>query len=257
MSEVSIRAGARFALVAALAMLSACGGGGGGDDGTTSPGTGGGGGGGGPSTPTNRAPVFGTTSFSATEDTDLSAQVTATDADGDALTFTRTGDPSSGTVTSFTAAGAFVYRPNANVNGSDSFAVRVADPVGNTVDATVTITIAAANDAPTAANDVLRADGPQLTSLDLLANDRDPDGDALTVTIEEAPLVGTAVVGSDKKFRLEGLPAGFRGLTRFRYRITDAGGAFAVATAAVFIGTDPFARCSRARPARPACPRST
>jgi hypothetical protein len=48
------------------------------------------------------------------------------------------------------------------------------------------------------------------------------------------------VVGSDKKFRLEDLPAGFRGLTRFRYRITDAGGAFAVATAAVFIGTDPF-----------------
>jgi hypothetical protein len=242
MAEVSIRAGARCALMAVAAVvIAACGGGGGGDaGGSTTPPGGGGGGGGGGGAPTNNPPVLGTTTFSATEDTDLSAQLTATDADGDTLTFTKTGDPTSGSITSFTAAGAFVYRPNADANGTDSFAVRVADPVGNTVNGTVTINIAAVNDAPLATNDVMRADGPQLDSIDLVANDRDPDGDALTVTIEGSPLVGTATVGSDGKVRLEGLPGGFRGLNRFRYRITDGGGLSSVATAAVFVGTDPF-----------------
>jgi hypothetical protein len=243
MSQVSIRAGARFAFIAAFGVLTACGGGGGGsDDGGGSnpppppppPPTGGG------NTPTNRAPTFVVTTFNATEDLDLSAQVTANDADGDALTFTRTGDPTSGTVVSFTPAGAFVYRPNSNANGTDTFAVRVADPVGNEATATVTVNIAPVNDPPVAANDVLRADGPQLSAIDVLSNDRDLDGDALTITIEEAALAGTATVGADRKVRLEGLPAGFRGLTRFRYRITDGGGLFAVANAAVFVGTDPF-----------------
>ena len=50
------------------------------------------------------------------------------------------------------ADGTFTYTPNANFNGTDSFTYRVTD--GATSDtATVTITVAAVNDAPTAAND--------------------------------------------------------------------------------------------------------
>jgi hypothetical protein len=247
MSEVSMRAGARWAVCAVFALLTACGGGGGGDDG--------GGGSPPPGSPppgsnpppgnpppgaTNGPPQFGATSFSGTEDTELRATLTATDPNNDAVTFERTGDPSSGTVVSFTAAGAFVYRPSANFNGSDSFAVRAVDSQNNATTGTVSLSIANVNDPPTAANDVLRADGPQLNGIDVLANDRDPDGDPLTITIEQAPLVGTATVTSDRRVRIEGLPAGFRGLTRLRYRVSDSSSAAASANVAVFVGTDPF-----------------
>jgi hypothetical protein len=237
-----MRAGTRWAVCAVFALLTACGGGGGGDDG-------GGGGSPPPGSPppgspppgaTNSPPQFGTTSFSGTEDTDLSATLTATDPNNDTVTFERTGDPSSGTVLSFTADGAFVYRPGADFNGSDSFAVRVVDSQNNATTGTVSLSVAGVNDPPSAANDVMRADGPQLQAIDVLGNDRDPDGDPLTITIEEGPLVGTATVTSDRRVSIEGLPAGFRGLTRFRYRINDSGSVSASANAAVFVGTDPF-----------------
>ena len=89
-------------------------------------------------------------------------------------------------------------------------------------------------------NDVLRADGAALSSIPVLANDTDPDNDRLTVTIEEAPPIGTATANADGTVRIDSLPGGFKGVTRFRYRVTDPGGLSSVATAVVFIGTDPF-----------------
>jgi hypothetical protein len=98
------------------------------------------------------------------------------------------------------------------------------------------------NRAPVAANDVLRADGTALTAIGVLTNDTDPDGNPLTVTIEEAAPIGTAVVNTDNTVRIDSLPGGpgFKGVTRFRYRVTDGGGLSSVATAVVFVGTDPF-----------------
>ena len=37
-----------------------------------------------------------------------------------------------------------------------------------------------------------------------------------------------------------GLPAGFKGVTRFKYRVTDSSSATAIGTAAVFVGVEPF-----------------
>lgn len=216
---------------AALAMVCAfaagCGGGGGGGNGGSTP-------------PQNRAPTFGTVQFSTNEDTDLSAQVTGSDADGDALTFTKTADPGKGTVTAFAASGSFTYRPNPDAFGSDSFAVRVQDSQGTGVNGTVTIQIAAVADAPQARNDTLSANGPGLASLDVLANDADADGDALTVTIESPAEVGTASINAGGSIALSGLPAGFRGVTRFQYKVTDPSGASSVGTAAVFVDVAPF-----------------
>jgi hypothetical protein len=203
-------------------------------------GGGGGGGNGGSTPPQNRAPIFGTVQFSTNEDTDLSAQVTGSDADGDALTFTKTGDPGKGTVTAFAADGSFTYRPNPDAFGSDSFAVRVQDSQGTGVNGTVTVEIAAVADAPQARNDTLSASGAGLANLDVLANDTDADGDALTVTLESPAEVGTASVNAGGSIAISALPAGFRGVTRFRYKVTDPGGASSVGTAAVFVDVDAF-----------------
>jgi Tol biopolymer transport system component len=85
---------------------------------------------------------------------------------------------------------------------------------------------------------VLRAES--LSNIDVLSNDSDADSNPLTVTIEEAPLIGTAAANADGSVRLESMPAGFKGVTRFRYKVTDPGGLSSIATAVVFVGIEPF-----------------
>lgn len=97
-----------------------------------------------------------------------------------------------------------------------------------------------ANSAPVATADVMRADGTALDSINVKANDTDANGDTLTVTIEEAASIGTATVNTNGTVRITDLPAGFKGVTRFRYRVTDPSAASSSATAAIFVGGEPF-----------------
>ncbi len=86
----------------------------------------------------NTAPVADSQSITVLEDsTDNSITLTASDADGDALTYTVT-DPSQGTLSG--QAPNLTYTPNANYFGSDSFSFTVSDGI-ETDTATVSITI--------------------------------------------------------------------------------------------------------------------
>ena len=96
------------------------------------------------------------------------------------------------------------------------------------------------NRAPAATNDVARADGTALNGLAVLANDTDPDNNPLTITIEQAAPIGTATANADGTVRIDSLPSGFKGVTWFKYRVTDPGGLSSVATAVIYVGTDPF-----------------
>jgi VCBS repeat-containing protein len=60
--------------------------------------------------------------------------------------------PANGTLW-FTASGAFHYQPNANFSGTDTFTYRTTDGIISSEPATVTIAVAAVNDAPRAIND--------------------------------------------------------------------------------------------------------
>jgi len=100
-----------------------------------------------PPPPANRAPVITTTALAATEDATLNAQIVASDADGNALAFTRVNDVQHGTLT-ISASGAVVYAPTANYAGADTFSVRVSDGAGGETTGTINITVAAVNDAP-------------------------------------------------------------------------------------------------------------
>jgi Tol biopolymer transport system component len=192
----------------------------------------GGGGGGSPN------PVLGTLSFTTNENVALTGALSATDPGGSKVTFTQTGNPTSGTVSGFTPAGAFVYTPKPNFVGSDSFAIQAADASGNMTMGTVSVTVTQ-NTPPTASNTVLRADGTALASVNVLKNANDPDKDPLTVTILSGPTAGTATVNSDGSVNLAGLSS-FKGVTTFTYQVTDPSGATAKAAAAIFVGTDPF-----------------
>ncbi len=196
----------------------------------------GGGGGGGSS-----GPVLSSTTFSTNENVALNGTLTATDPGGSAVTFAQGGSPKSGTVSGFTPAGQFVYTPNRNFTGSDSFLVTATDAGGHSTTVTISITVTV-NQPPTTTDTVLRADPDSsgISIVNVLANATDPDKDKLTVTVTpNSALVGTATVNSDGSVSIAGL-GGFKGLTRFDYTVTDPSGATATGHAAVFVGENPF-----------------
>ncbi len=123
---------------------------------------------------TNRAPVVTSSTTAITdEDTRLTGHVTATDADGDQLTFTLVPDNSEHHgAFSIDAQGNWTYTPDQNYNGSDSFVVQVSDG-HTTVDTTLDLTVTPVNDAPVAVNDVGTVNEHDTATFDLVANDTD------------------------------------------------------------------------------------
>jgi hypothetical protein len=120
-------------------------------------GSGGGGGGGGGGT-TGITAENGT--LTTDEDTPATGTLSATSADGNALTFRVDTDAAMGTVTITDAAtGAYSYTPDANANGSDSFTFIASDGTEDSNTATVDITIVSVNDLP-----VVEAGDPQTAS---------------------------------------------------------------------------------------------
>lgn len=97
------------------------------------------------------APVAADGSADTYEDTPLSSYPlpTATDGDGDTVTYSKVSNPYNGSVT--VSGSTFTYTPNANYYGSDSFQFSVSDGTySNTY--TMSINVASVNDAPTANN---------------------------------------------------------------------------------------------------------
>lgn len=102
------------------------------------------------STPSNNAPVSSGDTASVNEDTTLSDTFTASDADGDGLTYTIITNGKNGTASiTNSVTGAFNYVPNSNYFGTDLLAFRVNDGTVNSNIATFNITINSVNDAPT------------------------------------------------------------------------------------------------------------
>jgi hypothetical protein len=217
----------RSLVVGLSVLLVSCGGGGTGD-GSPPPA---------PPPSSNQPPTITSLTFAATEDRDFAGAMTATDPEGTTVTFTRTSDPAHGQVTSFTAAGAFTYRPAANFTGADSFIVRATDAANAQVTATITVNVANGDDdAPILRTDILQATGAN-PLVDVLANDEEPDGEALTLTLVGNPDFGSATV-ENRRIRFN-LPAAFKGFNRFQYRAVDSAGQGGVVKAVVFVDAQP------------------
>jgi hypothetical protein len=118
------------------------------------------------------------------------------------------------------ASGQLVYSPAQFFHGSDGFYYTIADSFGAVATAAVTITIAPVNQAPIAGDDslVTTVDVPVTTSIgSMLANDHDPDGDALSVSGVGNPTNGTVILsGQSVTF----VPvSGFTGIGGFDYAL--------------------------------------
>jgi VCBS repeat-containing protein len=181
----------------------------------------------------NPPPQAANDSASLNEDSSVSGNVLANDSDpdGDALSIDTTPviAPLHGTVV-LGSNGSYLYTPDANYAGTDSFTYRVRDADGGVATATVTFTVAAVNDAPIANNDTVNVlDGRSVTG-NVLANDSDVEGDPLRVdtTPVTPPAHGSLVLNADGSFRYTP-NANYSGPDEFSYRTTDAHGATAVA----------------------------
>jgi RNA polymerase sigma factor (sigma-70 family) len=163
-----------------------------------------------------------------------------TDPNGDTLTVTAVTQPSHGTAA--LADGVVSYTPVAGYAGPDSFGYTISDGHGGTATGTVTITVGALPDrAPVAHDDEATADAawssPAPVMVDVLANDTDPDGDALSLASVGDAAHGTVAIEAD---RLVYTPdAGFSGEDIVTYVVSDGRGLTDSGTVTITVGPLP------------------
>ena len=177
----------------------------------------------------NDAPVSAADAYVTSEDAVLTVDATGgvlandTDADADALTASVVDEPSHGIVT-LAEDGSFVYTPEADFSGEDSFTYLASDGEANGELTVVTVTVEAVNDAPQSAADAYSTSKDDSLTVDasegVLANDSDVEGDALSAQLVNSPSHGTVVLAEDGSF--EYTPEdGFSGTDTFTYVTSD------------------------------------
>jgi VCBS repeat-containing protein len=200
-----------------------------------------------PTAPGNRAPVAQADAVATTENRRASISVLGNDSDpdGDALSVVSVNATGTLGAVVVGADGVIVHDPRAAFNSLkagetavDSFVYTVADGKGGTSSATVRVTVTGVNDRPVAVADsgLQAAQGAPLAidPATLLANDRDPDGDALSVTAVSGAVNGAVSLRADGKILFT--PAsGAAGPASFTYAVSDGAGGSASATASLTI----------------------
>lgn len=167
----------------------------------------------------------------------IAVLVNDSDPDGDPLTITATTPPAFGTIV--VSGGSITYTANAaGVTGTDTFTYTISDGRGGTATATVTVTVTAiTNQPPTAVDDTTTTPFGQPVTIPVLANDSDPDGDPLVVASVTPASSGTAVIAGNAIVYTPA--AGFSGVDRFGYTISDGRGGTAAAFVSVIISPAP------------------
>jgi gliding motility-associated-like protein/uncharacterized repeat protein (TIGR01451 family) len=195
--------------------------------------------------PVNDTVIAGNDTYTTPEDVPLTVTVPEvlindTDPDGDPLTVTLIRATTQGSEI-VNEEGNFVYVPNANYNGADTFVYRVCDPYGACDTAIAVINITPVNDPPLV-NDVNYTgteDEPLIINVPgLIAAGEDPEGDALTASLVTGPDSGTVTVSPDGSFSYTP-PPGFNGATTFIFRLCDNGTPLLCDTAVATITVTP------------------
>ena len=146
---------------------------------------------------TNRTPVAQAGTLAVTEDVSASGTLTATDADGNTLSYSVVTAPTKGAVTLGTN-GSYTYAPNLNTTGADSFTFKANDGIIDSNTATVTVTITAVNDAPVAQAGTLAVTEDVSATGTLTATD--VDSASLTYSVGTAPTKGAVTLGTNGSY---------------------------------------------------------
>jgi len=163
-------------------------------------------------------------------------QVTARDPDGDGLEYAMaSGDRSRFEVGARDGVVRYVG-PGEDFESEAKryeLAVRARDRYGAGAEVGVAVTITNVNEPPEAKDDEAATDEDQAVTVDVLANDTDPDGDRLRVESLSAPAHGTtAVTRSAVRYTPE---PNYHGVDRFTYVVSDGNGETAEASVEVTV----------------------
>lgn len=182
----------------------------------------------------NDIPVTRNTNLTTLEDTTASSTLSASDVDGDALTYRIVTHSTKGTVTlTNVTTGAYTYTPYPNISGTDTFGFRANDGTADSSVATVRVTIVPVNDMPVAANDAATTEEDKAITIPVLANDTDIDGDALSVVSTTQGANGTVTATGDT---VRYTPkANFYGPDTFIYMVSDKNGGTSTGTVSITV----------------------
>jgi len=147
------------------------------------------------------------------------------------------------------AFGNLTFTLAANRNGPANVTVTVQDNGGTlnggsdtSVPQMFTITVTGVDHPPAATNDfptVVQGSGP--VTIDVLANDTDPDGDPLTIASVTQGTNGHVAITANKKFLTYHPTGSFIGTDSFTYTASDGRGGLSVGTVLVTVVKDTFA----------------
>ncbi|WP_131588685.1 cadherin-like domain-containing protein [Mycolicibacterium phlei] len=172
-------------------------------------------------TPVNDAPVAQDDVYVVAEDGTLSGNLLTNDSDvdGNPLSVSTVTQPGHGTV-AFNPDGSFTYTPAADFNGTDTFTYTVIDGKGGSDTGLVTVTVTPVNDAPVSQDDFYSTPEDSPLTGNVLDNDHDIDGDALTAVLVMPPSHGDVTLNEDGTFTYTPAPD-FNGVDYFYYSVSD------------------------------------
>ncbi|MHA3775299.1 Ig-like domain-containing protein [Verrucomicrobiota bacterium sgz303538] len=165
--------------------------------------------------------------------------VLANDADpeGEALTVTNATVVSTQGTVVIGGDGKLLFTPAQGVVGTVTLGYTIRDVAGNIASANVFVTVTAVTSAepPVAVTDFATTKQQTPVVLDVLANDRNPGGGALTVAdVQVDPAVGSATVNANSTITFTAAP-GFEGLAVVTYTARNTAGLTATAPALITV----------------------
>ena len=177
----------------------------------------------------NHSPVANNDQASTPEDSAITIHVTANDTDVDLnldpSTVTIIRPVVNGSTSVNPTTGSVTYLGHLNYNGSDSFGYQVCDASQACSTAIVSITVTPVNDPPVANDDSTGTLRNTPVTVDVLANDSDPDGFAdlvpASVTVVTPPLNGSTIVNPTTGAITYTPVSNDSGQYTFRYQVCD------------------------------------
>jgi VCBS repeat-containing protein len=148
----------------------------------------------------NQPPVANDDAYTVAEDGTLNQAAPGvlgndTDPDADPLTAVLVSGPSHASSFTLNTDGSFTYEHDGSETTPDTFTYKANDGSSSSNTATVTITVTPVDDSPTAVDDAATvAEDSGANAIDVLANDTDPDGGAISVASVTQPVNGTVAI---------------------------------------------------------------
>lgn len=151
--------------------------------------------------------------------------------------------PSNGVLT-LNPDGSFDYEPNPGFVGTDSFQYIITDGTNYSAPATVTLTVLDANEAPVANGEYYMMNQDSTLTISapgLLANDWDPDGDTLSISLVPLPdpTVGNFLLNPDGSFTFTPAPGlntpDFGSTIQVEYLVHDTASNSTTATVEIYV----------------------